>query len=212
MKFFANPVMVKMVLLLVFTASLFILGVWLIRRMRKEVEADLSAPVPRVDNAPAFAMAAFQSVIQQLKEKEQELQRTRKEAHERASASENINAAVFTNLETGVVVFNAAGLAQQANPAAREMLGFATISGMHARDLFRGVAQLRGGDGNGPQEMSQAIERAQRDASVFRRLELEYATPGGERRVLFATIAPALGNAGECYGAVCLVWRRTSPG
>ncbi len=205
MKLFANPVMVRMVLLLVFAASLFIIGVWLMRRLRKEMVGEISAPTPRADNAPAFAVAAFQSVIQQLKDKETELQRLRKQAHDRASASENIAAAVLTNLETGVLVFNAAGLAQQANPAAREILGYATVTGMHARDLFRGVVALSSTNGTASGAIGEAVERAQRDASVFRGLEAEYATPSGERRKLAITIVPALGDGGECYGAVCLV-------
>ena len=80
---------------------------------------------------------------------------------------------------------------------------------MHARDLFRGIAALRSGDGTAPGAIEEAMERALRDASVFRGLEAEYATPAGQRRKLAITIAPALGAAGECYGAVCLVCDRS---
>ncbi len=175
------------------------------RRLRSELVPELSTRAPRAENAPAFAVAAFQSVIQQLKDKEQELQKLRQAAHERAAAAENIGAAVLTNLETGVVVFNRAGLVQQANPAAREILGFATVSGMHARDLFRGLAALDGGERQAPATMGDALERTLCDAAVFRRLQGEYATPAGEQRTVSITLAPALGDAGECYGAVCLV-------
>lgn len=208
MKLLANPVVVKMVLAFVFAASVFILGVWFIRRLRKEIAPDLSAPTPRADNAPAFAVAAFQSVIQQLKEKEQELERLRQAAHDRASATENIAAAVLTNLDTGVVVFNSAGLAQQANPAAREILGFGTVSGMHARDLFRGVSALSCRNGDAPAGVAAALERALRDAAVFRGLEADYTTPSGQQRKISITLVPALGSGGECYGAVCLVSER----
>lgn len=206
MKLLPNPVTVWMALLLVFSAAVFIIGVWFIRRLRKEMAADTSSPTPRADNAPAFAVATFQSVIRQLKEKEQELQRLRQAAQERAYASENIAAAVLTNLDTGVVLFNPAGLAQQANPAARAILGYATVSGMHARDLFRGVNALRSRDGKAaPTALAEALGRALRDAAVFRGLEAAYATPAGQRRNLSITIAPALGNGGECFGAVCLL-------
>jgi PAS domain-containing protein len=211
-KLLANPVVVKMVLTFIFAASVFILGAWFIRRLRREMAPDLSVSTPRADNAPAFAVAAFQSVIQQLKEKEQELQRMRQQAHDRASASENIAAAVLTNLDTGVVVFNSAGLAQQANPAAREILGFGTVSGMHARDLFRGINALSSRNGEAPASIAEALERALRDAAVFRGLEADYTTPAGEQQKLSITLAPALGNGGECYGAVCLVSNRgTAP-
>lgn len=205
MKLLANPVFVRMVVLFVFIAAMFIVGVLVMRRMRKGMVVDLSTPTPRADNAPAFTMAAFHSVLQHLKEKEQELQRLRREAQERASVSENVSAAVLTNLDTGVVVFNAAGLGRFANPAAREILGYATVSGMHPRDLFRGVRALRGNGNNGPGGIAEALERALRDASVFRGLEADYATPSGEQRRIAVTVAPALGSSGQCYGAVCLV-------
>ncbi len=202
----ANPFVLRLVVLLVFVASVLIAGVWAIRRMRKQMAVKLGAEPPRADQAPAFAVATFQGVIQQLKEKEQELQRLRREAHERASLSENVSAAVLTNMDTGVVVVNRAGLGQFANPAAREMLGYATVSGMHPRDLFKGVTALRGRDHQeAPDGIAEALERALRDAAFFRGLQADYATPSGEPRKLAITVAPALGHAGECYGAVCLM-------
>lgn len=206
MNLLANPVLLRMIMLLLFAASAFVMGVWFIRRMRREMMADLSTPAPRVEREPAFVVATFNGVIQQLKESEQELHRLRQVAQGRASASENIAAAVLTNLETGVVVFSPAGLAQQANPAAREILGYATISGMHARHLFRGISSLRSSNGQAaPADVSEALERALHNASVFRGLVAEYATPSGVLRKLRMTIVPALGPAGECLGAVCLV-------
>ena len=206
MKLLANPVVLRMALLFVFAVTLFIFGVWFMRRLRKGMVEELNVPTPRADNAPAFAVAAFHGVIQQLKEKEQELQRLRREAHERASLSENLSAAVLTNLDTGVVVFNPAGLGQFANPAARDILGYATVSGMHPRDLFRGVIALRSRDQQAPPEgIAGALESALRDAAVFRGLEADYAAPSGDQRRLVITIAPALGSGGECYGAVCLM-------
>jgi PAS domain-containing protein len=204
----ANPVMMRMALLLVFVISAFVMGVWFIVRIRKQVAVNLGAPTPRADNAPAFAVATFQGVIQQLKEKEQELQRLRQQAHDRASFSENMSAAALTNMDTGVVFVNRAGLGTFANPAAREMLGYATVSGMHPRDLFRGVTALRSpGNGAPPEGVAQALQHALQDASFFRGLEADYATPLGEQRKLSITVAPGLSNGGECYGAVCLLTR-----
>lgn len=206
MKLLANPLMLRMALVLVVSASMFVLGVWFIRRLRTEMaNTGLSAPAPRTDNAPAFTVATLHGVIQQLKDKEQELRRLREQARERASLSENLSAAILTNLETGVLVFNPAGLGQFANPAAREILGYSTVSGMHPRDLFRGVSALRAGNNGAPSGMTEALQRALRDATVFRGLRADYATPKGELRKLAITIAPALGDGGQCYGAVCLL-------
>src|SRR5438874_1654163 len=55
-----NPVVMRMALLLIFVASVFILGVWFMRRMREDVMVNLDPPTPRADAAPAFAMATFQ--------------------------------------------------------------------------------------------------------------------------------------------------------
>jgi PAS domain-containing protein len=198
----------RMAMLLVFVVVVFVTGVWFIVRMRKQMAVSLASPSPRAENAPGFAVATFQGVIQQLKEKEQELQRLRQEAHQRASFSENMSAAALTNMDTGVVFVNRAGLGTFANPAAREMLGYATVSGMHPRDLFRGVTSLRGRNGNAaPAGVAEALEHALHDAFFFRGLEADYATPSGEHRRLSITVAPGLGNGGECYGAVCLLTR-----
>jgi PAS domain-containing protein len=196
----ANPVFIRVALVSLMAASMFMLGLWAMRRMRKEVVSDVVATGPRAENVAAFTVATFNGVIQQLKDKEQELRRMRQQASERASVSENIAAAILTNLDTGVVVFNSAGLGQFANPAAREILGYSTLSGMHPRDLFRGVRVS-------PEIAVEAVQRALHHASVSRGLRIEYATPKGVQRSLMVTVAPALGENGQCYGAVCLLKR-----
>ena len=117
-----------------------------------------------------------------------------------------MSAAVLTNMDMGVVFVNRAGLGTFANPAARDILGYATVSGMHPRDLFRGVRMLRArGHQAAPNGIPEALERALRDAAFFRGLEADCTTPSGEQRRLAVTVAPALGNSGECYGAMCLM-------
>ncbi len=194
---------VRMVLVSFMAASMFAVGIWAMRRMRKEIATGVAAPQPRAESVSAFTVATFNGVIQQLKDKEQELRRMREQASDRASVSENISAAILTNLYTGVVVFNSAGLGQFANPAGREILGYSTLSGMHPRDLFRGVTALP----ENSQTPAEAVQRALHHARVSRGLRVEYATPKGEPRRLEMTVAPALGENGQCYGAVCLLKR-----
>lgn len=206
MRLLANPLIARMVLAFVVAASALILGVWLMRRLRKEMAADIGEPTPRAEREPAFAVATFQSVIRELKQKQEDLERLRQAALEHASVAENIAAAVLTNIDTGVVVFNAAGLAQQANPAAREILGYAMIAGMHARDLFRGAANLRTASGDdAPADMAEAVERVVRDAAHFRNLAADYASPAGRKQRVAITVAQVLGPGGACAGAVCLL-------
>ena len=185
-------------------AAAFFIGVYLIRRMRTELLGARDA-APRADS-PAFAMQAYSAVIQQLKEKEVELQRLRQSASERANTSENISAAVLNNLPSGVVLFNVSGLVRQANPSAREILGFATASGLHARDLFARSGAVRGdplAEASGA--LPAVIDLCLKEGRVFRRLETDYSTPAGEQRVLGITVSPVAGNAGERLGAACLI-------
>lgn len=200
----ANPAVLASIALFVTAAAAFAIGVFLIRRMRQEL---MGAPekAPRADSA-AFAMQAYSGIIQQLKEKEGELQRLRQAAAERASATENVSAAVLNHMASGVVLFNTNGLVQQANPAAKTLLGFGTASGLHARDLFRGATGVRSEAAEPPPEsVAGAIETSAKENRVFRRLEIDYTTPSGDKRVLGITVSPVAGNAGERLGAACLI-------
>ncbi|MGH9524877.1 MAG: two-component system sensor histidine kinase NtrB [Terriglobales bacterium] len=204
MKLLANPAFLASVMLFITAGMAFAIGVYLIRRMRKEL-LGTNETAPRADSA-AFAMQAYNAVIQQLKQKENELQKLRQTATERASASENISAAVLNHLASGVVLFNTNGLVQQANPSAKSLLGFGTAAGLHARDLFRGASAVRSEASEPPPAtLTSAIEICLKENRVFRRLETDYTTPAGESRVLGITISPVAGNAGERLGAACLI-------
>lgn len=199
-----NPAVLGALMLFFAGAGAFLIGVYLIRRMRQELVGNREV-APRAAS-PAFAMQAYNAVIQQLKEKETELQRLRQSASERASATENISAAVISNLPSGVVLFNAKGLVQQANPAAREILGYATAGGLHARDLFRGANDVRGEPvAEQLGALSSVVESSLKEGRIFRRLEAGYATPAGEKRVLGITVSPVTANSGERMGAACLI-------
>ena len=204
MRLLTNPVFLASVMLFLTAGMAFAIGVYLIRRMRKELLGTRET-APRADSA-AFAMQAYNAVIQQLKQKENELQKLRQSATDRASASENISAAVLNHLASGVVLFNTKGLVQQANPAAKNLLGFASAAGLHARDLFRGASPVRMEAPEAPPAtLASAVETCIKENRVFRRLETDYSTPAGETRVLGITISPVAGNAEERLGAACLI-------
>ncbi|MGH9671246.1 MAG: two-component system sensor histidine kinase NtrB [Terriglobales bacterium] len=184
-------------------------SIWLIRRMRQRItEEHVAEAAPRTSADGGFTLAAYQGVIQRLKEQEKELDRLHKAERERAQASENVSAAVLSNLPSGVLLFNPAGLVQQANDAAKAILGYASPFGLHARDLFRGVARVRmaPGEAESPAEaLLDAVEQTLRRGSAFRRLEADYLSPGGERRVLGITLSPVRTAAGDTLGAACLI-------
>lgn len=203
-----NPVVLRAILTFVLALSLLVLGVMLMRRVRRSVATDAGAGRRPTGDQSAFALEAYHGVIQRLKEQEQELLKLRAEASARASATENMSAVVLTNLTSGVLLFNNMGIVQQANQAARTILGYASPIGLHARDIFRTVTSLR--LENGEQHatgiaLTQAVQIAIGQGTPFRRMEATYRTPSGEDRVLGITLSPVRGSSGEGLGAACLV-------
>jgi len=180
-------------------------GVVLIRKLRGEISEE-TAPEPLRASNPLFPLETYHAVIERLKEQEKQLQELRRAESERARASENISASLLSNLPSGVLLFNPNGLVQQANPAARNILGFASISGLHARDVFRGARLVNRGEADpAPATAISAVQAALREGTSSRRLETEYVTPAGEERVLGLTVSPVLSGAGKSLGAACLI-------
>jgi len=209
MNVLANPAVLRAMLILgivLFVA--FILGVWLIRRMRPKEALVVHEPNPAASEMPGLPIEAYHGVIAKLKEQEQELQRLRQEASARASNTENISAAVLSNLTSGVLFFGTSAMVQQANKAAREILGYASPTGLHARDLFKGVVTLRRETGeaySSADPILEALELSLTQGIAYRRMELEYVTPAGEARVLGVTLSPVRAGSGAMLGTACLV-------
>ncbi len=208
MKLLLNPMFIRFGVLM-FIAVIAVVFAWLVaRKMRQEMHddavIDTSRRVPM--NETTFAAAAYQGVIQRLKEQEQELARLQQQHRERADAQENLSEAVLSNLSSGVLIFNRMGLLQLANRSARQILGYASPTGMHARQLFRGTSQVRKDEesAGGGDVLLDAITDTLERGSAARRLEADYATPGGQQRVLGITISPVRGPAGAALAA-CLV-------
>lgn len=186
------------------------IGWFLIRRMRRTLTDEPGDAGPRrnAEPGPEFAAATVQAVIARLKEQEKELERLRKNEQSRAQTSETISAAVLSNLSSGVLLFGPTLLVRQANEAARSILGYASPSGLHARDVFQGAGALRtdpSTSGPSPASLADAVELCLRGGTSLRRLETDYTTPAGERRVLGITLSPVRGASGEALGAACLV-------
>ena len=203
-----NPVVLRAILTFVLALAMLFFGVALIRRMRQSISGDAQPAKRPSGDQSGFALEAYHGVIQRLKEQEQELVRLRAEASARASASENMSSVVLTNLTSGVLLFNNMGMVQQANQAARTILGYASPLSLHARDIFRTVTSLR--LENGEQHatgiaLMQAVQIAIGQGTPFRRMEADYQTPSGENRVLGITLSPVKGISGEGLGAACLV-------
>lgn len=209
-----NPIVIQGALAFLISMLAFFVGLVLLKQMRRQATREEDEMRARISGeSTGFGLAAYDGVIRKLKDQEKELERLRRQERERATESASLGEAVISNLGSGVVLFNPMNLVRQANPAARTLLGYASPSGLHARDLFRGVSEVRfTGDApekrsgaDAPKAMAEAVEKSIRAGALFRRIEADYRTPSGQFRVLGITISPVRGAGGEALGAAGLV-------
>ena len=208
---FSNPVAVRAILLLFFPVAAIGLGLMLMRALRRRFEADASLPEPSLRASQGVPLDLYHTVIQELKQQKHELTVLKQTEQRRARAVENLNQAVFTNLPSGVVVFDPSGNVKLANPAARNLLGYASITGLSAEELFGGAnpgpgsapdeSQSAGGDHSSPADLVRLVlqERAPR------RLQMQHRTPAGLVRHFAITLSQIRGADDSSLGAACLI-------
>src|SRR4029077_2747616 len=136
MRVLSNPIVIRLLLVSVISGFGFWLSILLLRRMRRILtEESFSVEAgPELEQLP---MHAYNAVIQQLKQQKYELMNVQQLERRRAKTSENISAAVLSNLSTGVLFLTTNGLVRSANSAAKSILGFASPVGMSVSEIFR---------------------------------------------------------------------------
>jgi len=192
-KLLANPVVLRATVVLFCASFAFVLGLVFVRFLRRNIreEAEISSePTPSLETLP---LHLYNTVIQQLKQQKHELQVQNQTEQRRARTTENFSHAVLSNLSCGVLVFGLNGLVKQSNPAAKEILGFASPSGMSAEDIFRDVA------------LTEEVHSVLREGSNRRQLETGYTTPAGNERHISLTVSPVPSVDGSLLGAACLI-------
>lgn len=206
MKLLTNPIFLRMAGVAAGAMFAFVVGWFLIRQMRRNLQADNSLGEGNPANQ-SFPLHTYHAVIQQLKQQKYEMQALQQAERRRARTSENVSGAVLSNLSSGVLFFNIAGLVKQANIAAKKILGFASPVGMNAKELFREThiqASRRS-----LVKLSDALASMLKDAVGFHEEEADYLTPSGEARVLDVTVSPVYAADGALLGAACLINDRT---
>ena len=204
MRLLTNPIVLRMALDCSSPAGFaFVWASLLMRRMRRS-----SAKKPRLRMPPhpaseSFPLHTYHAVIQQLKQQKHELQSLQLAERRRAKTSENISAAVLSNLSCGVLFFTPNGLVRQANTSAKQILGFASPAGMSVEEIFRD-ATLDSAAGV-PSRLAEAIQTALQGEVLARGLQAHYITPTGEARILDITMTPVFAPAGDPLGAACLI-------
>jgi nitrogen fixation/metabolism regulation signal transduction histidine kinase len=137
MKLVSNPILLRMALIFVAASFAFIVGLLLMKRIRRSISEESSFPDASTSSASeSFPLHTYHAVIQQLKQQKHELQSLQVAERRRAKTSGNISAAVLSNLSSGVLFFTPSGLVRQANASAKQILGFASPAGMSAAEIF----------------------------------------------------------------------------
>ena len=202
MKILGNPIVLRMGFGLLAAIFAFVMGLIMMRRMRRSLidEASLAGGSSTLES---FPLHTYHAVIQQLKQQKHELMSEQQIERRRAKASENISAAVLSNLSCGFVFFTPNGLIRQANAAAKHILGFGSLAGMNGAEVF-GAATLL--SASGPYvNIAQAIQASLREKTPPRQLSIRYVTPAKEERVLEITVTSVSSPAAEVLGAACLI-------
>jgi PAS domain S-box-containing protein len=161
-----------------------------VRNAHKEEEPEEVRP----QNPTAFVAASMQGVIQKLREQEKELERLHRIERERAAQTERLSEEVTRNMPAGLLVVNANGIISSANPAAEQALG---IHGLG----FRRYSEALGEES----ELTRLVGNCLTEGKIFRREQVDHATPAGERRHLGVTISPIRKGSEKINGALCLL-------
>ena len=209
-----NPVVLRMALLMFAALAAFGLGLFVIRRLRKDLVEDPES----LDYVPIAAeglpVHAYHAVIQQLKQQKHELAAQHLSERRKAKASDNLSSTVLANLSCGVLFFNTSGLVRQANSAARTLLGFASPVGLHVTDLFR-TATLRPESRNSSSasgtesSVEQALAPALAGRAAVRGLLLNHLTRDGENHVLEVMASPVLAEDASLMGTTLVLTDKT---
>ena len=205
MRLATNPIVLRMVLVFVAAGFAFIVGLLMMRRMRRSIseEGSFADTSSSVAASESFPLHTYHAVIQQLKQQKHELQSLQLLERRRAKTSENISAAVLSNLSSGVVFFTPNGLVRQANASAKQILGFASPTGMSAAEIFREAKLISASNGSFA-NLAEAVNVSLHEKKKFQRLEASYRTPAGEERTLDITVSSVHAPDSEVQGAACL--------
>jgi nitrogen fixation/metabolism regulation signal transduction histidine kinase len=212
-----NPIVLRMVVVFVAAGFAFVVGLLLMRRMRRSITEEVSfSDTPSASES--FPLHTYHAVIQQLKQQKHELLSLQLLERRRAKTSENISAAVFSNLSSGVLFFTQNGLVRQANASAKQILGFASPAGMSAAEIFRDAELISESEG-AYANLAGAVNFALREKTSIHRIEARYRTPAGAERILDITVSsvhapdsetPGAASPGvACLGVACLINDRT---
>jgi signal transduction histidine kinase len=191
-------------LLTAFVVALFIGLVcitWLLRGLLRPYSQLIGeakrAPVAhtgKTQNEAAFVLETFQSVVAQLQEQQQELQRLSEQASQRADTAERFSDRIVASMPTGLIAFDATGKATVINQPAQKLFTGISAAGEHFKKIFADVPSL-----------AEMIQSCLATGQIFRREEIDAANGSGGATKLGATVAPIDPSETGARGALCLI-------
>ncbi|MBV9340960.1 MAG: PAS domain-containing protein [Acidobacteria bacterium] len=190
---------------LVFFSALaaFALALIFARTLRRKISGENSLSCGFDPELPDYPLSA---VIQELKQQKFALQNEQQLQKRRSKMSESIASTVIANLPCGVLFLAPSGLVRQANPAARQMLGFASPLGMRVEELFAKARHASEATADGVLDaFRHALDGQARAAD----LRICCLTPSGEARQLSVGVIPLREPNGKAVGAAVLVTDET---
>jgi PAS domain-containing protein len=229
-KLLTNSLVLRAALVLFGTGAAFLFAIWMMRALRRRIAAEADLDIGGAPTLETLPLHLYNTVIQQLKQQKHELQVQTLAEQRRARTTENFSHAVLSNLSSGVLVFGVNGLVKQANPAAKEILGFHSPAGMSAQDIFRGAEVCSAASAELADEfptsraknaletrepdlshapLSEEVDAVLREGSKCRQVDADYATPTGEKRRIAITISPVPAVDGSLLGVACLIADRS---
>jgi len=163
-------------------------------RNARNAHKEETSQTPGTQNPSAFMAASMQGVIRKLRDQEKELERLHRIEKERATQSERLSEEVTRNMPAGLLIVNVTGIISSANPAAEQVLGIRGLG-------FRRYSEALGESS----ELTRLIAECLAEGNIFRREQVEHATPTGEQRRLGVTISPIRRGNEKISGAICLL-------
>lgn len=163
----------------------------------RRAESDLRPRTPREANETAFASAALQSLIAQLREQLTQSTDLQRAVERRADDQGRLLGLVLNEIESGVLVFDREGFLTIANPAVRSLLSLDTWSRRRYPEVLGAESPLVG--------LIQACFESGQEA---RSVTIELRTSKTETGALEATVLPLLPRSGSVASVVCLLRKR----
>lgn len=173
---------------------------WLLRPYRQLVgeaeRASVQSQLLKSQDEAEFVLETFQSVVAQLQEQRQALERLSEQARERADSAEKFSERIVASLPSGLIAFDGSGHSMAINPPGRALL---EINGTAIGESYEQLLDRYS-------ELASMVDHCLKNGTLYRRAELEITLLSGQTKRLGATVAPIeLPPERGPHGALCLL-------